>query len=73
MNSCPKPPLVLRNCETEGSGLAENGSRNLSIQVLVMFARTFGITVSELLVGLEERAKGLAKPQRTPKPGRGDR
>jgi transcriptional regulator with XRE-family HTH domain len=43
-------------------GSAENGARNLTIQVLTMFARGLGITVSELLVGLEDRAKALAKP-----------
>jgi transcriptional regulator with XRE-family HTH domain len=49
-------------------GSAENGARNLTIQVLVMFARTFGIKVSELLAGVEERARSLAKPSR-PKVG----
>ena len=42
-------------------GSAENGARNLTIQVLTMFARAFGITVSELLQGMEERAAGLAQ------------
>jgi transcriptional regulator with XRE-family HTH domain len=41
-------------------GSAENGARNLTIQVLAMFARAFGITVSELLSGMEERANGLS-------------
>lgn len=40
-------------------GSAENGARNLTIQVLAMFARTFGMTVSELLSGVEDRAKHL--------------
>ena len=45
-------------------GSAENGARNLTIQVLTMFARAFGLTVSELLAGLEERAEKLSKGQR---------
>ena len=48
-------------------GSAENGARNLTIQVLAMFARTFGISVSELVAGMEERATALAKPSRAPK------
>lgn len=48
-------------------GSAENGARNLTIQVLTMFARGLGLTVSELLVGLEDRAKALSKsPRRNP-------
>jgi transcriptional regulator with XRE-family HTH domain len=55
-------------------GSAENGARNLTIQVLAMFARAFGMTVAELLVGLEERAQRLAKTgQPAPNPGRSDR
>jgi transcriptional regulator with XRE-family HTH domain len=50
-------------------GSAENGTRNLSLQVLAMFARTFGISASELLSGMEERAKALAKPVRGPTAG----
>jgi transcriptional regulator with XRE-family HTH domain len=42
-------------------GSAENGARNLTIQVLTMFARGFGLTVSELLAGLEDRAERLSK------------
>ena len=42
-------------------GSAENGARNLTIQVLVMFARAFEITVSELLAGLEGRAQRLSR------------
>jgi transcriptional regulator with XRE-family HTH domain len=49
-------------------GSAENGARNLSIQVLTMFARAFGLTVSELLAGLEERAEKLSKGHRRPHP-----
>ena len=45
-------------------GSAENGARNLTIQVLTMFAKGLGITVSELLVGLEERAQALSKGAR---------
>ena len=45
-------------------GSAENGARNLTIQVLTMFARGFGLTASELLAGLEERAERLAKSAR---------
>jgi hypothetical protein len=47
-------------------GSAENGSRNLTLQVLVMFARSFGKPVAELLTGLEERANALSKPGRPP-------
>lgn len=50
-------------------GSAENGSRNLTLQVLVMFARAFGVSVAELLTGLEERAKALSKPGRPAKAG----
>jgi transcriptional regulator with XRE-family HTH domain len=42
-------------------GSAESGQRNLTIQVLRMFARAFGITVSELLIGLEKRAERLSR------------
>jgi transcriptional regulator with XRE-family HTH domain len=42
-------------------GSAENGARNLTIQVLAMFARAFGISVSELLSGLEQRTERLLK------------
>jgi transcriptional regulator with XRE-family HTH domain len=42
-------------------GSAENGARNLTIQVLAMFARAFGMTVSELLSGLEQRAQRLTR------------
>ncbi len=45
-------------------GSAENGARNLTIQVLTMFAHGLGLTVSELLVGLEDRAKALSKTTR---------
>jgi transcriptional regulator with XRE-family HTH domain len=45
-------------------GSAENGARNLTIQVLTMFARAFDMTVSELLTGLEERAGRLSKGPR---------
>jgi transcriptional regulator with XRE-family HTH domain len=45
-------------------GSAENGARNLTLQVLTMFARAFGLTVSELLTGLEERAQRLARASR---------
>jgi transcriptional regulator with XRE-family HTH domain len=48
-------------------GSAENGTRNLSLQVLAMFARTFEISMAELLGGMEERAKALAKPPRAPR------
>jgi transcriptional regulator with XRE-family HTH domain len=48
-------------------GSAEHGARNLTIQVLFMFARTFGMTVAELLAGVEDRAKSLAKPARGPR------
>ena len=51
-------------------GSAENGARNLTIQVLTMFARTFGMTVSELVAGLEERAEKLSRRTRDgAKPG----
>jgi transcriptional regulator with XRE-family HTH domain len=42
-------------------GSAENGARNLTIQVLTMFARAFDTTVSELLAGLEQRAQQLSQ------------
>jgi transcriptional regulator with XRE-family HTH domain len=45
-------------------GSAENGARNLTIQVLSMFARAFGITLSELLAGLEQRAQQLSQTVR---------
>ncbi len=45
-------------------GSAENGARNLTIQVLTMFARAFGMTVSELLIGMEDRAARLARGTR---------
>ena len=45
-------------------GSAENGARNLTIQVLTMFAHAFGLTVSELLAGLEERAARLSRTTR---------
>ena len=41
-------------------GSAENGARNLTLQVLSMFARAFDMTVSELLAGIEERAQNLS-------------
>jgi transcriptional regulator with XRE-family HTH domain len=49
-------------------GSAENGFRNLTIQVLVMFSRTFGMSVSELLAGVED-AKALPRRARLPKAG----
>jgi len=45
-------------------GSAENGARNLTIQVLTMFARAFGLRVSELLADLEDRAEALSRPPR---------
>jgi transcriptional regulator with XRE-family HTH domain len=45
-------------------GSAENGARNLTIQVLTMFARAFGLTVSELLAGMEDRADRLSRGKR---------
>ena len=45
-------------------GSAENGARNLTIQVLTMFAKAFGLTVSELLTDLEARAELLSKGTR---------
>ena len=47
-------------------GSAENGARNLTIQVLSMFAHAFGITLSELFAGLEQRARGLTAPNGLP-------
>jgi transcriptional regulator with XRE-family HTH domain len=47
-------------------GSAENGARNLTIQVLTMFARAFGLRVSELLAGLEDRAQQLSRSARGP-------
>jgi len=51
-------------------GSAENGARNLTIQVLTMFARAFGLTVAELTSGLEERAASLSKGTRRTNQGR---
>ena len=42
-------------------GSAENGARNLTIQVLTMFAHGFGLTVAELLTGLEDRVDNLSR------------
>ena len=47
-------------------GSAENGARNLTVQVLSMFARAFGITLSELLAGMEQRAQELSVPNGRP-------
>jgi transcriptional regulator with XRE-family HTH domain len=51
-------------------GSAENGARNLTIQVLAMFARAFSMTVSEMLLGLEQRVQQLpaSTRQKTPAP-----
>jgi transcriptional regulator with XRE-family HTH domain len=49
-------------------GSAENGARNLTIQVLAMFARAFDMTVSELLSGLEQRAQRLTRGSEKPAP-----
>ncbi len=46
-------------------GSAENGARNLTIQVLSMFARGFDMTVSELLAGIEQRAQQVSQTGRS--------
>jgi len=41
-------------------GAIERGERNLSFHNLVLISRALGITLSQLLSGLEKRAAALA-------------
>ena len=42
-------------------GTIERGESNLSFQNLVKVAKALGITLSQLLSGIEKRAEGLAR------------
>jgi len=55
-------------------GAVERGERNLSFHNLVLISKALGITLSQLLSGLEKRAEALAKaspkdPRNLPTPG----
>jgi hypothetical protein len=64
------PLFVLENID-DVSIAAPARLRNLSIQVLSMFARAFGITLSELLAGVEDRAQGPSRVKRASQPAAG--
>jgi len=42
-------------------GVIERGERGVTLLTLLMIAKSFGITVSELLRGLEKTVEGLRK------------
>ena len=46
------------------AGALERGEKNLSFQALAMIARCFGLTLSELLEGLESGGRPKTKPSR---------
>jgi len=47
-------------------GAVERGERNLSFHNLVLISKALGITLSEFLSGLEERARALQDAERKP-------
>jgi len=47
-------------------GAVERGESNVSFTNLVRISRALGVTLSQLLSGLEKRAEGLKAPPKKP-------